>query len=488
VGGGAFFVPLFDVVAALGVRSATALSQVCVAAATLAATAARARARHPVHPGRPLVDARLALLAAPPLLLGVSLGLLLNVALPPAVLTFILLALLVGVTADAGVRAARLTRRETAAAAAAAAAVEFAAGEAVAARPRGDAASTMSYEGESLVAAMAVAAGAGAGRGACTASPDWARAPAPPSLDVELARPPRLRLRRASAPGGRPPRSPPPPPPPLSTPPSTPPSLASVGDASADGEGAGELAAPADDGGSTKAPPLPRPPNPWLPALALALLWAAMAGLQVGRALERRCSPGWWGCLGAQAALATAATAAAARAGGGAEPSPPPDAPPDALSPYARDYILTPRTTAVTIAAALVAGVIAALVGVGGGILLIPIFLALGVHPASAAATSTLLVLMSSVSAAAGQAAAGNVPASFAGAFGAASLASGAAGAVVVAAIVARTGRAAWLVWLLAAVIGGGAALTAGFSGAAAVRSLRAGGEEAAFSGFCAER
>jgi uncharacterized membrane protein YfcA len=134
---------------------------------------------------------------------------------------------------------------------------------------------------------------------------------------------------------------------------------------------------------------------------------------------------------------------------------------------------------------ALAAGVLASLLGLGGGILMVPLFLALGAHPASAAATSTLMVLFSATSAAAGQAAAGYVPPSFALAFGIASLVAGVLGAGVVSLLVARTGKGSPLVWLLTAVIGGGAVLTLGYGGMEAVRQLRAWGPDAHFHGMC---
>lgn len=115
VGGGAFYVPLFDIAVGLGIKGATATSQVAVAAGALAAVAARWGRRHPADPGRPVVDWQMASVLQPPLLLGVSAGLLASHALPSWAITFIVILFLLFIAFDICVRATRLHRRETAA-------------------------------------------------------------------------------------------------------------------------------------------------------------------------------------------------------------------------------------------------------------------------------------------------------------------------------------------------------------------------------------
>ena len=161
---------MFDIVVALGLRSAIALSQVCVAAGALTACAARAHARHPLHPHRSLIDIDLALLTTPPLLLGVSGGRLANHAFPSWLTTFLLILLLTTITADTASRAFKLHRREQAAAASVADAGVVAAegggaggGEAGAAAPpprtrdqlRADLEAMLSVDGEGLAALLA---------------------------------------------------------------------------------------------------------------------------------------------------------------------------------------------------------------------------------------------------------------------------------------------------------------------------------------------
>ena len=148
------------------------------------------------------------------------------------------------------------------------------------------------------------------------------------------------------------------------------------------------------------------------------------------------------------------------------------------------DYSL--RSVVLSTAVALAAGVLASLLGLGVGILVCPLFLSQGAHPASAAATAALMVLFSASSAAAGQAASGYVLPTFALAFGLASLLAGVLGARFVGLLVVRTGRASPIVWLMAAVIGGGALLTAGYGGMEAVHQLREWGPDAHFHSVCA--
>lgn len=74
VGGGAFFVPLFNFLLGFTVKGATSLSQATITGGSLAAVAISMTKTHPVDPTKPLIDYTLSLLLLPVLLLGVSLG------------------------------------------------------------------------------------------------------------------------------------------------------------------------------------------------------------------------------------------------------------------------------------------------------------------------------------------------------------------------------------------------------------------------------
>lgn len=82
VGGGAIFVPLFNVLLLFPIKAATALSQAVITGGALGSVSYSLGRRHPNAATSPLIDFDLALVLAPPLLLGVSCGVLLNIALP----------------------------------------------------------------------------------------------------------------------------------------------------------------------------------------------------------------------------------------------------------------------------------------------------------------------------------------------------------------------------------------------------------------------
>jgi len=90
VGGGAMYVPLFDAVLGLGVKRATALSQVCIACGALAGVASLLARTHPADPSRTLIDLPLAALMTPAVLLGVSTGVLANLLLADWLLNLLL--------------------------------------------------------------------------------------------------------------------------------------------------------------------------------------------------------------------------------------------------------------------------------------------------------------------------------------------------------------------------------------------------------------
>ena len=128
----------------------------------------------------------------------------------------------------------------------------------------------------------------------------------------------------------------------------------------------------------------------------------------------------------------------------------------------------------------------AGMLGIGGGMIVGPLLLELGVHPAAASATSALMVLFSASSAVVSFAAAGRLPGACAALLAPACLAAAAAGSLVIGGAVRRSGRASALVLILAGVIGLGAAATVAFAGRHAVGALARGGALWGGTGFCA--
>jgi uncharacterized membrane protein YfcA len=403
VGGGGLLVPILHAAAGFDVKAATALSQAAIAASGLGAVAFSLRRRHPEEEGKPLVDLDLALVLLPPLLLGVSLGVLLNAVLAPAAVSAAVVATLAAVSA----RTWRTARR--------------------------------------LRAAEAAAAGGGAAAAlAAPATPGGAARAGFGELSFECDSP------RAASPRGAAPAS----------------------------------FAPARGGGGAAAPPAA--------CLAqLAGMWVLFAGLGLARgaAPGGRCTAPYVALYALQLAAALALTALfTRRAMAAAADAPPPGGSPraDAAEPLLggagrRAGGWTRAQFFATAAAAGGAGVVAGVVGLGGGFLLSPLLLELGVHPQAAAATSGLCVLFAAASATLALAAEARLNLEYAALFAPACAAAAAAGVVLLAGVVARRGASS-VVFLLSAVTAAGAAATAAFDGWHALRGELVGGGGA----FCA--
>ncbi|GLI67501.1 hypothetical protein VaNZ11_011703 [Volvox africanus] len=113
VGGGAIYIPLFNVLVGFALKPSTALSQACIAAGSLAAVATNLPRTHPSVAAAPLIDFPLVLLLTPLLLVGVGIGVLLNVTLPSWLLNILLLVLLLLLLAQAVAKGKALWVQET---------------------------------------------------------------------------------------------------------------------------------------------------------------------------------------------------------------------------------------------------------------------------------------------------------------------------------------------------------------------------------------
>jgi uncharacterized membrane protein YfcA len=94
IGGGLFWVPLFSSLLQFTVKSAAALSQSCVATGTLGGSLLSITQRSPVDRDRPMIDYSLTLVLMPALILGMSIGVLLNIMLPSLIISSLLLVVL----------------------------------------------------------------------------------------------------------------------------------------------------------------------------------------------------------------------------------------------------------------------------------------------------------------------------------------------------------------------------------------------------------
>lgn len=117
IGGGLFWVPLFNALLGFSVSAAAAMSQCLVATGTLGATVYSILLRHPSFYSKPLIEYPLSALLMPALVLGISIGVLLNIIAPTLIVSIILFIILVMVAARTlqnGVRQKRQERKEKA--------------------------------------------------------------------------------------------------------------------------------------------------------------------------------------------------------------------------------------------------------------------------------------------------------------------------------------------------------------------------------------
>ncbi|KAL4424162.1 hypothetical protein ABPG75_001463 [Micractinium tetrahymenae] len=217
-------------------------------------------------------------------------------------------------------------------------------------------------------------------------------------------------------------------------------------------------------------------PSPWPQARDLLALWAVLLGFQFAA------------LYGGQAAVALAASAYfiwQASLPAPAEDAAGPQLPPGAVLPEPLPLpgsagidstTWAPERLASSAAVALAGGTVAGMLGIGGGMIVGPLMLELGVHPRVSSATASAMVLFSASSAAASFALEGRLNLPHAAAFGAACAVAAYAGVALVGRAVRASGRASLVVVLLTAVVGSGAALTTFFSGADALADMLAGG------------
>jgi len=112
IGGGLFWVPLFNALCGLSLKSSIALSQACVACGTVGASCFSVLQRHSIDGSRPIIDYGLTLVLMPAIITGISAGVLLNSILPSIVLVCILFTILLLVAARTLQQAWRLRALE----------------------------------------------------------------------------------------------------------------------------------------------------------------------------------------------------------------------------------------------------------------------------------------------------------------------------------------------------------------------------------------
>ncbi|KAL4533233.1 hypothetical protein Ndes2526A_g08674 [Nannochloris sp. 'desiccata'] len=130
-------------------------------------------------------------------------------------------------------------------------------------------------------------------------------------------------------------------------------------------------------------------------------------------------------------------------------------------------------------------GMVAGMVGLGGGVLIAPLMMELGVHPQSAAATSTLVVLFSSTIASVTFGLYGRINLSYFAVYGPVCFIGGLVGVFVLSGLVRRYNMASLITLLLGILVVISAGLVAGFAGREAVQGVIDNGNIEAAAQFC---
>lgn len=216
--------------------------------------------------------------------------------------------------------------------------------------------------------------------------------------------------------------------------------------------------------------PLPVPP-PWVRMLQLGGLWASFLILQMLKSRHHRCDAAYLLLFAVQGVLASITAVALTWQAHRAQ-----------QTSSGRGWTLPQLLRAS--ATSLFGGIVAGLLGIGGGMVIGPLMLELGVHPLVSAATSSLMVLFSSSMGALAYAFDGTLNLRYALAFGSACCGASLVGVLVVSRAVQRSGKASIVVMLLACIVGTGALLTAGFGGRNALHDLVT-GHHVGFNSFC---
>ena len=123
----------------------------------------------------------------------------------------------------------------------------------------------------------------------------------------------------------------------------------------------------------------------------------------------------------------------------------------------------------------LIGGIVAGMLGFGGGMILNPLMLEMGINPLVSSATSSVMVLFSASAATFSFAVSGGLNYQYALVYGGVCAFASIFGVAVVSTSVRRSGRGSVIVFTLAFIIGIGAMMQAVFGGSAAVYDIRTG-------------
>eukprot|EP00884_Botryococcus_braunii_P000942 jgi/Botrbrau1/10849/Bobra.0025s0027.1 len=448
VGGGAFYVPLFNILLQFSVKGSMALSQAAIAGGALAGVLLYMFKHHPTDPTKHIIDFDLALMLTPSMLLGVAVGVLANTLFPSWLVTFLLIVLLVYLSYVTVRKALLLHRAEKAAAILSAKGIHA-----------GSAAREEDKDEERTAGA---AGGAPDTSHHSSHAVEWSR-----GLESGLPHIGSAECEDGSSRGRR---------------------ISQQASFEVDQESGHAQQDTEIEPDHEEEPHEERLRFPYLQTVEILLLWGAFLALQLEKSRFPRCSVHYIAMFSSQAALLFACGFAflvqahlrykEARGGTLRRPILP--------GMFQEVEWSMPRlikTSLITLAG----GILAGLLGIGGGMILSPLLLMLGVHPLVSAATSSVLVLFSASSAALSFGFDGTLNWQFALLFALTSFGVSLVGVLVVVGAVKRSGKASIVVILLAFIILTGALLTAAFAGRRAIVQLIH-HEHLGFVSFCSTK
>ncbi|XP_065866992.1 sulfite exporter TauE/SafE family protein 3-like [Euphorbia lathyris] len=112
VGGGGIFVPMLTLIVGFDAKSSTAISKCMITGAAASTVYYNLKLRHPTL-DMPIIDYDLALLFQPVLVLGISIGVVLNVILADWMITVLLIVLFIGTSTKAFLKGVETWKKET---------------------------------------------------------------------------------------------------------------------------------------------------------------------------------------------------------------------------------------------------------------------------------------------------------------------------------------------------------------------------------------
>lgn len=210
----------------------------------------------------------------------------------------------------------------------------------------------------------------------------------------------------------------------------------------------------------------------------LTFLWAAFLGLQYGKVSFSRCSWQYASLCAAQAVFSLITTVCAIFQAHSLRSTSQTDLESPLLSeqkPVVSHHSWRMSQLVTCVVIVLFGGTVAGMLGFGGGMILNPLMLEMGIHPLVSSATSSVMILFSASAATFSFAVASKLNYQYALVYGGLCAVASIFGVAIISTSVRRSGRGSRIVFTLALIIATGALMQAGFGGSAAIRDIRTG-------------